>query len=199
MVFVVWIPQLLYWKMITDHYLLFSYSEQSFFWSDPKIIEFLFGFRKGWLLYSPIFLFLLVANLLLFVRQTLGHAILFAVSLINAFICSCWWCWWFGGGYGARPMIEMYPLLIFPIATIIEEIRRKSKTVKLLAFTVLILCSILNILHTSQFHGGSLHHDSMTKKAYFKLLLHPFSKTKQADMESYLEHPNYPNAINGIR
>ncbi len=53
-------PQLLYWKMITGSYVYYSYGDQSFSWSDPKIIEGLFYFSNGWFPYSPIMLFSIV-------------------------------------------------------------------------------------------------------------------------------------------
>ena len=52
--FIVWIPQLLYWKFVTGQYLYYSYGEEErFFFMNPHIIDGLFGFRKGLFLYIP--------------------------------------------------------------------------------------------------------------------------------------------------
>ena len=37
------------------------------------------------------------------------------------YLFSSWWCWWFGGGFGMRPMIDYYPLFIIPIGEILSN------------------------------------------------------------------------------
>lgn len=49
----VWIPQIVYWKYTTGNYLYFSYQNEGFFFNNPQIIKGLFGYRKGWFLYTP--------------------------------------------------------------------------------------------------------------------------------------------------
>ena len=59
--FLVWVPQFLYWKEITGSYFYFSYQERAmFFFNDPEVINVLFSYRKGWLLYTPIMIFSLI-------------------------------------------------------------------------------------------------------------------------------------------
>ena len=50
------IPQMVYWKLHTGNLLFYTYGEEKFFWNDPKVLEGLFSFRKGWLVYSPLML-----------------------------------------------------------------------------------------------------------------------------------------------
>lgn len=57
--FVIWIPQMIYWHSITGRYIFYSYVGEHFFFSDPRIWQGLFSFRKGWLLYTPIGIFML--------------------------------------------------------------------------------------------------------------------------------------------
>jgi len=52
--FLVWLPQLLYWKMQTGSFFYFSYGDEQFFFNNPQIINGLFSYRKGWLLYAPV-------------------------------------------------------------------------------------------------------------------------------------------------
>ncbi|MCK7535824.1 MAG: hypothetical protein MZV63_34990 [Marinilabiliales bacterium] len=54
MVFVVWVPQMIYWKEMTGKSLWFSYgSDERFFFGDPAILKGLFSWRKGLLIYTP--------------------------------------------------------------------------------------------------------------------------------------------------
>ena len=54
--FTFWIPQIIYWKMITGSFLYFSYGEERFFFTNPKIFEVLFSYRKGLFVYTICFI-----------------------------------------------------------------------------------------------------------------------------------------------
>ena len=56
----VWIPQFLYWHAITGQFIYYSYQEEGFFFAHPQIIDGLFSFRKGWLIYTPVMLFAMI-------------------------------------------------------------------------------------------------------------------------------------------
>jgi hypothetical protein len=55
----VFLPQLLYWKSLTGNYFFYSYvnSGEGFDFLTPYTMKFLFGFRKGWFVYTPLMLF----------------------------------------------------------------------------------------------------------------------------------------------
>jgi hypothetical protein len=57
-VVLVWVPQMIYWKEMTGHWLYFSYgSDERFFFGDPAIIKGLFSYRKGLFIYTPLMIF----------------------------------------------------------------------------------------------------------------------------------------------
>ena len=53
------LPQLLYWKSVSGHYLFYSYTNpgEGFDFFFPHTYEFLCSFRKGWFIYTPLMLF----------------------------------------------------------------------------------------------------------------------------------------------
>ncbi|MBK8339636.1 MAG: hypothetical protein IPK99_06355 [Flavobacteriales bacterium] len=57
------IPQLLYWKMITGRWLLFTYGTkgEGFDWSAPHLWDVLVSHQNGWLIYTPLMAFALIA------------------------------------------------------------------------------------------------------------------------------------------
>ncbi|HWY36943.1 MAG TPA: hypothetical protein VNY73_00190, partial [Bacteroidia bacterium] len=63
-VFLIFLPQLFYWKYATGYWIYYSYVDERFFFSSPHVIDYIFGFRKGWLIYSPL-LILALAGLFL--------------------------------------------------------------------------------------------------------------------------------------
>ena len=59
-VLLIWVPQMVYWNTVTGHLLYYSYGDsERFFFGDPKVLKGLLGFRKGWLIYTPVMLFAL--------------------------------------------------------------------------------------------------------------------------------------------
>ena len=54
------LPQLLYWKAFTGEWIHYGYGKEGFYFNNPHIIDGLFSYRKGWLLYTPIMLFSLI-------------------------------------------------------------------------------------------------------------------------------------------
>ncbi|MEO8760956.1 MAG: hypothetical protein ABI388_06820, partial [Bacteroidia bacterium] len=54
------IIQMLIWKKNIGHYFVDMYSDEHFFFSDPQLLNILFSFRKGWLLYTPMMVFSLI-------------------------------------------------------------------------------------------------------------------------------------------
>lgn len=53
--FLVLVPQMIYWKTQTGHFLFNSYMDQGkFYFFKPHVIDGLFSYRKGWLIYTPV-------------------------------------------------------------------------------------------------------------------------------------------------
>jgi len=165
-----WIPQFLYWHMITGQVLYYSYGAHGdrFFFDNPHIIESLFSYRKGWLLYTPVMVFA-IAGLIPLKRMIKGarlSIILYLVLMI--YVMSCWWTWWFGGGFGGRIYSDMYGILALQLAALITSIlSHKKRLVKLsmLGFLGFLVC--FQLLQTRHYRGTAIHWDSMSKKAYW--------------------------------
>jgi hypothetical protein len=197
--FIVWIPQFIYWKMASGNYLFYSYTEEGFFFNDPQIFNALFGFRKGWLLYTPIMFFALF-GLGWMIKNKEKIALSLILTVVTYFyVATCWWDWWFGGSFGYRTMIDMFPLLAFGLAYFIQKIITYSKGYKISFLTVLFLLLGFNLFQTRQAHEGLLHHDSMTKTAYFKILFKLQSQITKEEVEPFLKIPDYEEAKKGNR
>src|SRR5690606_20575959 len=63
--------QMIYWKTQTGHWLYFSYEGEQFYFDNPHIIDGLFGYRKGLLVYSPILIFGFAGLILMIFRRGL--------------------------------------------------------------------------------------------------------------------------------
>ncbi|MBN2215645.1 MAG: hypothetical protein JW723_15555 [Bacteroidales bacterium] len=195
--FVIWIPQLFYWKMQTGQYFYYSYgNSERFFFGNPQIINTLFSYRKGWLLYTPVMIFAIAGLYFLWKkRRELFLAILlyFAVHL---YVTSSWWCWWWGGSFGLRAMIDIYGILAIPLGYTLYAIFSLRKFIKIPLIIVISLLVLLSIFNTMQVKRSIIHWDSMTKKAYWAVFLRYRLPEGYYDM---LEQPDYEKARKGIQ
>jgi hypothetical protein len=165
-----WIPQFLYWKMITGQFLYYSYAAHGdrFYFDNPHIIESLFSYRKGWLLYTPLMVFAIIGLIPLkkMIRGARLPIILYLVLMI--YVMSCWWTWWFGGGFGGRIYIDMYGILALPLAALVTVIlTNKKKLVQYVLTGLLAGLALFQLFQTRHYVQTAIHWDSMSKKAYW--------------------------------
>ena len=190
--------QMLYWKIYGGNWMRWSYGEESFYFSSPHIMEFLVGYRKGWLVYTPVMIFAIIGMFLLKKKIPAMKWSIPIISFLAIYILSSWWCWWFGGSFGSRSMVEYYALLIFPLAAFIDKI----STIKYLNYSFIFIFGFTifyNILGTDKKIWSELHWDSMSKESFW----YTFSKIGLNEEEKKLleilhSSPDYENARKGL-
>ena len=167
--FLPWIPQFIYWKAVTGHYLFFTYAEKgaTFYFAHPHILESLFSFRKGWLIYTPVMIIALAGMLWMrrWARPWFLALAIYIMAMI--YVQSSWWCWWFGGGCGLRPYISMYPLMAIPMAYLISHLRQKKRQWAFGGITALILIlSAYQLFQIRQLSTKAIHYSGTTFQSY---------------------------------
>ncbi|MBC8487639.1 MAG: hypothetical protein H8D45_16535 [Bacteroidetes bacterium] len=192
--FIILIPQLAYWKFATGRWCYYSYSDEGFFFLNPQIINGLFSYRKGWFVYTPVMLFAFTGLALSFKKFRTFFFPTLIFIILNIYIITSWWCWWYGGSYGNRAFIDSYAILAISYAVFIDWILIQKKIFKITVQTVIILLILLNLFQTWQAYGNDIHYDSMTKKAYWKVFLR---LEKPDRFEKLLQSPDYEKAKNG--
>ncbi|HRF82495.1 MAG TPA: hypothetical protein PL070_20715 [Flavobacteriales bacterium] len=189
--FVVWIPQFLYWHVVTGQFIYYAYQDEGFFFTHPHLIDGLFSFRKGWFVYTPAMAFALIGLFLLKDRALAMRSGIVAVLVVHVYITFSWWCWWYGGTFGQRPMIEIYPLLTLPLCAVIDRIWSAATTIRVVSIGFAACLVLLNIFQTYQYELGLIHYDAMSRELYFKQL------GKVLPVEGFhdlLDHPDYDRA-----
>lgn len=190
--FIVFIPQIIHWKYISGEWILYSYGEERFYFLKPHILSGLFSYRKGWLLYTPIMTFALIGFFLLkkYARDFFWLTLIFTV--LNSWIVFSWWCWWYGGSFGARALIESYALLVFPLAAFIRFAWQNrnwvAKTSLILVFGFFIW---LNLFQSNQYKIRLLHWECTSKKLYWKIFA---TKEWPQDYKQLLKCPDLKQA-----
>lgn len=162
--------QIYFWHTQTGHWLVDTYVGEHFDFTHPHIISFLFSFKKGWFLYTPVALLSMTGFYGLYKHNRFKFIILLAFYLILIFILSSWWSWWYGWGFSIRPMIDFYSLLIVLLAFSIQQLE-KNKIVQSAYKAVLVLLLCLNIAQSFQHRFGFVPGEGQTKEEYMNNLL----------------------------
>ncbi|HAD33520.1 MAG TPA: hypothetical protein DCF44_03345 [Chitinophagaceae bacterium] len=176
--FVVWIPQLWYWKTFTGHWFFDSYKGQSFDWSFKHYLDGLFGGSNGWLMYSPLMILSLFGLLL---REKLKNWVpgIPIIFVLYTFIIYSWWCYFYINGFGSRPMIHMYALLAIPLSLVIEWLFAKRNWMTWLLGIFILLSLWLNIHFSILQHEGFLITENSSLRYNLSMLFKSQSRIDQ--------------------
>lgn len=161
--------QLLYWKYATGSWLVYSYGGQEFSWKHPHFADYLFSFRCGWLIYTPLMILPFLGIPFIVKRKIQTVPILLFILCYTWTVCA-WDIWWYGG----RAMIQGYVAYLFLLAALIEFVR-SNRWARLIFFSIAFFFSYLNIWWLHGCHnGGYVYVNDMTE-AYYKKVVGHFS------------------------
>lgn len=163
--FLVVLLQPLYWKYVSGDWIVYSYGGQGFDWFHPHVKNFAFSGKSGWLRYTPM-MFFAILGMVYFVwkKKSLNGLLIFFG--ITYYITSAWAIWDYGGN-GGRAMIQYYPILAFPMASLFQKIQTKVFWI-LLCAPIFILFVYLNVWYTYHAHRGNIRVVSGSDAYYWK-------------------------------
>ncbi len=192
----IWIPQFMYWYWLSGKIFYFTYGEAGgkFFFLNPQLKNILISYRKGWFIYTPIMFF---ASLGILTLTKIRKGLLLPISIfyvLNIYIQSSWWCWWFGGSFGLRAFIDSYAIMAIPLASILSYLS-SNKIMKYVSISVLVLLIGFNNFQIQQYNRRAIHYWWMNKEAYWETFL------KLRPTKRYWEVitiPDYDKAREGI-
>jgi hypothetical protein len=159
--------QIIYWQFTTGKWVSNNHSE-GFDFFHPFVIETIFSYKKGWLLYTPMMAICIISILLLF-KWSKNMAIpILVFFIINLWVLSSWECWWYGASFGQRAFVQSYGLMAIPLAVMYDKLsNRKWMTLSLTI--ILSVCVIFNQFQIRQFTIGVIDPFLMTKEYYWKV------------------------------
>jgi hypothetical protein len=168
------LPQFIYWEWVTGKWLNSSYggdAGEGFEWANPFLLEVLFGFRKGWFIYTPMAL-VGIAGLIFCYRRAPGLFWPIAAYLVvNLYLVSAWSCYWYANHFGQRALLPAMAVLALPMGVLLDALWRGRRRSTVIALNVVMglvtVFLLLNIFQTYQFQKGIIDGVRMTKAAYF--------------------------------
>src|SRR5687768_7270966 len=110
-------PQLLYWKFVTGHWIYDVGSKWTFLQPNWQV---LFGWEKGWFIYTPVAI-LMVLGLYYLRRNPFFWSVL-TYFILNVWIVTAWDDWRYGASYSSRALVQSYAVMSLPLAIMIERI-----------------------------------------------------------------------------
>ncbi|MCO5258654.1 MAG: hypothetical protein M9916_00740 [Crocinitomicaceae bacterium] len=159
----------------TGNPLNYNYGEEGFNFSSPHIIDFLFSYRKGFFLWTPIWFVLFVLGFIhLFLQKKFYHLIAFlSAFMLLVYVLSSWYAWSYGGSIGQRPMIDFYAAFSFLFIPIFVQGNKLSKIFLLLCTPFLIFVMQIQIF---QYIKAIISWDYMDKEKYWEVFLNTNEK-----------------------
>jgi hypothetical protein len=164
--------QFIYWKIQTGKFLFNSYggnAGEGFEFLNPYFSEVLFSFRKGWLIYTPLMIFAILGFINLYKKNKKIFYAILIFFIFNLYIVSSWSCWWYAQSFSQRSLVQIYPIMAILLGYFLSWLSEQNKYLKYSGFFLLLLCLMLNLFQTRQFHFGIIDGDRMTKHYYFSI------------------------------
>ena len=158
--FLVFSPQLLYWKLIYGCFLLVPQGGGYVDLGSPRIEEVLFSSRHGLLSWAPV-LWLALAGLPRFVRRApvLGGALVVS-TLLALYVNASVFDWWAGASFGSRRFDGALPFFALGLAASIEWLVPRVERRPLAAVSLLLApFALWNFLLMGVYFGGAIPPD----------------------------------------
>lgn len=172
--------QMMYWKKGTHHWLYYSYQNpgEGFDFLSPYTRQFLFSFRKGWFIYTPVALVALLSLVQVYRKNINIFWAILIPCILSVYIVSSWSCWWYAGGsYSQRAILSIYPLLAISLG---YGLNYMFSNLKIMSFISLAMILLLNIFQAWQFKYDIIDRERMTF-AYYKRIFLQTKKPLDAD------------------
>jgi hypothetical protein len=179
------IPQLLYWKIEGGSWIIMNLHNESLSFLHPYTLDFLFSYKKGWFIYSPIVLFSMLGMWCAYRKKKQLAIALISFFCLNIYVLSSWDCWWYAASYGSRVMVDSYVVVALLLGFFLQWIFSKGITVKVAFISISVFLIGLNVFQSLQFMKGIIPLERMTKDHYWYV----FGK---------LNIPNYDESLQEI-
>lgn len=163
--------QLTYWKVYGGAFFIDSYNNpgEGLDFLTPHTLKVLFGFRKGWFIYTPMAMFFVAG--FVFIRKNEPQVFwsFFTYFILNLYLVSSWTCWWYAESFSQRALVQSYAVLTVAFGFLFSDALKWQLRNKIILCTGLALVIGLNLFQLHQFRLGIIHESRMTKAYYMKV------------------------------
>lgn len=159
------------WYLQTGKLLVYSYGDEHFNFTLPRIGKLLLSYEKGWFVFTPV-AFISFFGLIGIYRETrTGFLALLAFWLIFIYISSCWWVWDYTSRFSQRIFIDFLGLTGVMLFYFLASIY-KQKGLRTVVTPLLVLLILLNVFQYYQNWKWIYPKGPVTKETYWKYFFH---------------------------
>ncbi|MBL7817554.1 MAG: hypothetical protein JNL70_21290, partial [Saprospiraceae bacterium] len=189
-VFCLFLPQLLYWHFVSGQWIYNAYVGETFDFRHPQITEGVFGYKNGWLPWTPVMVFALLG--LFFLKKYAKAAFLPTILILplHIYIIYSWWCWYYINGFGSRPMVEMYALLAFSLGAFYSFLMRLKKLGAVLLAAIVLFFSGFNLFKIYQEKQGLIWTQFSNRAFYWEMLF--ANQPSRAGLTAWMSNESQP-------
>jgi hypothetical protein len=175
--------------MYAGSFVHYSYVNQReiFEFHRPHTIDFLFSYRKGWFVYTPVMLLAMAGLFMLIGKKTMYGTAFLIFTPVTIYVLSAWSCWWYATSFGQRSMIQSYPVFLICIGFLMQQLFSKGKMAGIAVVVFMAAATAFNQFQLWQVDHGIMPLDRVTKDYYWAV----FGKTEYpqgADTLLMIEH-----------
>ncbi len=161
--------QLIFYYQATGNLFVYSYGGESFEFTEPHIIDFLFSYKKGWFVYTPLALISILGTIVWLKHDRTIALYYLGFILLVIYVLSSWWNWWYGGSFSSRVMVDYLIFCAIPLGLLLTHVR-KSRWVFLI-YPACLACLVLCQIQTYQYRYFIIHWENMDKVQYWDAFL----------------------------
>jgi len=161
--------QLVIYKISCGSFIVYSYEKQGFHFLDPQVFNFLFSYRKGMFVYTPLLFISLAGFGYLFRNSRYRFFTLLGFLALLIYVFSSWFMWFYGGSFSQRVMIEFYAFFAILLATALQDIT--NSRIKTLYISLVVLLILVCLVQTYQYRRMQIHWSDMNKEKYWEVFM----------------------------
>jgi len=163
---VVLLVPILLWYLQTGHFIVYSYGEEGFNFSEPHFFIILFSYNKGWFLYTPVAFVSMFGFAGLYKENKFRFFVLLALLVVHIYITSSWWVWHYTSKYSQRVFIDFYAIIGILLAYMLMFVQQK-KNFKNIIYTILSILIFFNLFQFYQHYKWVFPYGNITKEIYW--------------------------------
>lgn len=158
------LPQLLYWKSVTGSFVYDVGSKWTFL---NPFFRVLFGWEKGWFIYTPITILFIIGFFFL-KRYPFKNAVIW-FGILNIYIIISWFDWRYGGSYSTRALTQSYPIYTLSLAAFLQYC--SGYKWRWAVYGVGVYLIGVNLFQVYQYNRNILHYNDMNRQYYQAIYL----------------------------
>jgi hypothetical protein len=150
--FVVFIPQLIVYRVLNGDFLPARNVTEKFTWDGRHIFDILFSNFHGLLTWTPVVLLALVGLLFLWRRDKLLAAAFFAAFVVESYLLGSFSTWFGGAAFGMRRFVNCTVIFVVGLAALAAAVRARVPGAALVGVGALLI--VWNLFFIIQFVTG---------------------------------------------